>query len=527
MSHKALLMDGVDPVCADIFTQRGFEVLQPGKLTEEELNTVIANVDVIVVRSATKVTEGLLGRAKKLRVVGRAGVGVDNIDLDAATRMGILVMNTPDGNTISTAEHTCGLILALSRNIPEAVRSLKEGRWDRKKYLGTELHGKTLGIMGLGKIGATVAARMRAFDMNLIGYDPYTTHEKAAEMGVTMMELDEILARADYLTVHTPITEQTRGLISLKKASIIKKGMRLINAARGGIYAEEDLIPLIELGIISGVALDVYSQEPPTDSVKEMLRHPAIIGTPHLGASTQEAQGKVAEQIATQIADAIEQKSYKGSINGKSIALSTNKEVQPFLELAERFGRFLSQIAPSHIEEIPVVYSGTCARHSQVLTDALLSGYLSDSVDEVVNLINARYHAEVRGLKISETSREAQIYSDLISVDLGPRAGYRRLAATLFGTGDYRVVSIDGYSIEISLDGFIILYRNIDKPGMLAATSNVLARRNINIASLSLGRDRQQAEAITAFTVDSRPDPQDLDELEKMDGVHMVRNVTI
>ena len=528
MAHKALLLDGVDAICGEILSNRGFEVTEAAGLPEDELLDMIGDYHAMVVRSATKVTPKLLGKARNMRVVGRAGVGVDNIDLDAATRNGVLVMNTPDGNTISTAEHTCGLILALSRNIPAAVASLKEGRWDRKKYLGSEVHGKTLGVIGLGKIGSNVAYRMNAFGMDVIGFDPFTTHERAAEMGVEMMEVDEILQRADYLTVHTPLTAQTRGLISKKNASKIKRGMFLINCARGGIFEEADLPGLLDDGTLAGVALDVYSQEPPTKQILELLQHPHILCTPHLGASTQEAQGKVAQQIATQIADAIEHKAFAGSLNGKSIALSTNKEVQPLLELAERFGRLLSQIAPQHIKKLSISYSGTCADHAQVLTDSLLSGYMKGSVDEVVNLINARFHAESRGLKITETqSREKQTYSDLITVDLGPDAEYRKLSATPFGHGDYRIVSIDGFSIEIHLEGEIIIYRNIDKPGMLAATSSALAKRDINIASLSLGRDLKNKQAITAFTVDTRLSQKDLDYIDQIDGVNVVKYASL
>ncbi len=528
MTYKALLLDGVDAVCAEIFKQRGFEVTESPKMPETELEQIIGEYDAMVVRSATKVTGELLAKATNMKVVGRAGVGVDNINLDAATQMGVLVMNTPDGNTISTAEHTCGLIIALSRNIPSAVASLKEGRWDRKKYLGTEVHGKTLGIIGLGKIGSNVATRMKAFGMHLVGYDPYTTHERAAEMGVEMMELDDLLGYVDYLTVHTPLTEKTKGLVSLNNADKIKPGIRLVNCARGGIFKEKDIIPLIEKGIIGGVALDVYSEEPPTGEIAEMLKHPAVICTPHLGASTQEAQGKVAEQIAEQIADALEQKGYQGSLNGKSIALSTNKEVQPYLQLADRLGRFISHIAPTHTEELSVTYSGTCAKHSQVLTDALLSGFLKGSIDDVVNLINARYHAETRGLKITETqSKEIQTYSDLITVDMGPKSEYRVLSATTFGDNDFRIVTIDGFSIEIHLDGEIIIYRNIDKPGMLAATSGTLAERNINIASLSLGRNVKNAQAITAFTVDTKLEQADIDHIQQIDGVDVVKYASV
>ena len=528
MAYKALLLDGVDDVCAEIFRNRGFEVTVQAKISADELLAIIGDYEALVVRSATKVTQDLLSKAKKLKIVGRAGVGVDNIDLQAATRMGVLVMNTPDGNTISTAEHTCGLILALSRNIAASVQSLKEGRWDRKKYLGTEVHGKTLGVIGLGKIGSGVAARMKSFGMHVIGYDPFTTLERAASMGVEMKELDEILASADYLTVHTPLNDQTRNLISRKNASKINRGIYLINCARGGIYNEADLHSLIEDGTVRGAALDVYSAEPPGEELQKLLAHPAVVCTPHLGASTQEAQGKVAEQIAVQIADAMEQKGYAGSLNGKSIALSTNKEVQPFLQLAERFGRFLSQIAPKHTEGISVTYSGTCTKHTQVLTDALLSGFMADSVDDVVNLINARYHAETRGLKITEIqSTITQIYSDLITVDLGDKAEYRTLAATLFGDNDFRIVSIDRFSIEIHLDGQIVMYRNTDKPGMLAAASGTLADRNINIASLSLGRDANKSEAITALTLDTAPTEEDLNYIDRIDGVHTVRRVSM
>ncbi len=528
MAYKALLLDGVDAICGEIFKQRGFEVTQAQKMPVEELEEIIGDYDTMVVRSATKVTDSLLAKANKMRVVGRAGVGVDNIDLDAATRLGILVMNTPDGNTISTAEHTCGMILALSRNIPAAVSSLKEGRWDRKKYLGTEVHGKTLGIVGLGKIGSNVAARMKSFGMHVVGYDPYTTHERAAEMGVEMMELEEVLGAADYLTVHTPLTDQTRDLVSLKNKEKIKPGIFLVNCARGGIYNEGDLGKLIEDGTVGAVALDVYSEEPPEGELAELLKHPSVICTPHLGASTQEAQGKVAEQIASQIADAFEQKGYQGSLNGKSIALSTNQEVQPFLQLAEKFGRFLSQIAPKHTDELSITFSGDCAKHSQVVTDSLLSGFMKGSVDDVVNLINARYHAETRGLKISETiSKESQTFSDLITVDLGSKADYRKLSATPFGDNDYRIVVIDGFSIEIHLEGEIILYRNIDKPGMLAATSGALAERNINIASLSLGRDVKDNQAITAFAVDTNLDQKDIAHISQIDGVHVVKYVSM
>ncbi|MEX0995202.1 MAG: hydroxyacid dehydrogenase, partial [Balneolaceae bacterium] len=298
MSKKILLLDNVDPLCAEVFDQRGMKADQPGKLDNDELKKIIGEYEGIVVRSGTTVDASLLKEAKHLRVVGRAGVGVDNIDIPAATAQGVLVMNTPDGNTISTAEHTCGLMLALARNIPEAVSRVKSGGWDRKKFMGTELHGKMLGIIGLGKIGTEVALRMKHFGMKIQAYDPFATREHAEDVGVELVNLDTLLETTDFLTVHTPLTDKTEGIISLKNADKLKKGIRLINCARGGIFKETDLLPLIEKGIVAGLGVDVYSEEPPGEELHELLKHPAVVCTPHLGASTEVAQEKVAKQIA-------------------------------------------------------------------------------------------------------------------------------------------------------------------------------------------------------------------------------------
>ncbi|MEX0779747.1 MAG: phosphoglycerate dehydrogenase [Balneolales bacterium] len=528
MSYKVLLLDGVDAVCKEIFESRGYEVLDAPKLKGDELYKTIGDYNAVVVRSATKVNAELLAHADKLQVIGRAGVGVDNIDIDAATKKGALVMNTPDGNTISTAEHTCGMILSMARNIPNAVDSLKRGQWDRKKYTGTEVHGKKLGIIGLGKIGSNVASRMAAFGMTILAYDPFTTRERAEELGAKLMDIDEILAESDFLTVHTPLTEKTKGLISKKNAAKIKKGMCLVNCARGGIFEEDDLVELIDNGVIKSVALDVYSQEPPSESLYEILKNPAVVCTPHLGASTTEAQGKVAVQIAEQIADALEKKEFKGSLNGKSIALSTNAEVQPFLQLAERLGRFISQLAPQHTNELEISYTGTCAKHADVLTDSVLRGFLDRNVEDTINLINARFHAKEHGLKIKETiSDKTATFSDLITINLGDSADYKKVSATVFGSDDYRIVNIDGYSIEIDLTGEILIYRNVDKPGMLAAASSLLAKNQINIASLSLGRNQKNAQAITAITVDKILSDDDAKEIREMEGIEKLHYISM
>lgn len=528
MSFKILLLDNVDPLCEEVFEQRGIEAVRKTDLSGDELYTEIAGYDGIVVRSATTVTPELLKAAKNLKVVGRAGVGVDNIDIEAATTRGVLVMNTPDGNTISTAEHTCGMILALARNIAQSVDKVKSGGWDRKKYMGTEVHSKTLGVVGLGKIGAEVTQRMQQFGMTVQAYDPFASVEKAESLGVELVELDELLGTSDFITVHTPLTEKTKGLISLKNADKLKKGVRLVNCARGGIYEEKDLPELIDKGIVDGVALDVYSAEPPSDEVYEVLKHPRIICTPHLGASTEEAQEKVAQQIAQQMADALEKKSFKGSLNSKSISLITNKEVQPFLELAEKLGSVAIQLAPEHTSDFSFEYSGACTKYADVLTDSILKGMLSQHVSEAINLINARVYALDRGFKIKETtSSSTKTYNDLITVKLNGNADYKKVSATVFGDNDFRIVEIDGYGIELRLEGDILMYQNLDKPGMLAAVSGALAKQDINIASLSLGRAKKGSKAITAVAVDRKVREKELQPIYDLDGVNALRYINL
>ncbi len=528
MSFKVLLLDSVDPICAEVFQSRGIQADQPGKLTNEELIDRIGEYDGMVVRSATKVTSDLLQHATKMKVVGRAGVGVDNIDIPASTSKGVLVMNTPDGNTISTAEHTCGMIIALSRNIPKAVSKVKSGGWDRKAYMGSEVHGKVLGIVGLGKIGTEVAKRMQAFGMDIQAYDPFSTEEHANSVGVRLVELDELLSTSDYLSVHTPLTEKTKGLVSLKNADKLKKGIRLVNCARGGIYEEADLPQLLDDGVLGGVALDVYTTEPPTEDIYKVLEHENIISTPHLGASTEEAQEKVAEQIAAQMADALENKNYKGSLNGKSIALLTNKEVGPYLELAEKLGHLAVQISPDHANSFEFEYSGESGKYADVLTDGILKGMLSEYVSESINLINARIYAEQRGFNIKEViSNQTPLYNDLVTIKLPKGAEYKSISASVFGDGDYRIVEIENYGIELRLEGDIILYQNEDRPGMLASVSGALADMNINIGGLSLGRTEKGSRAITAFSVDKQMDETELSRVSALDGIEHLRYVSL
>lgn len=528
MPYKVLLLDNVDPVCAEIFQSRGIVADQPEKPSREEVKTMIKEYDAVVIRSATTVDEELIRASGDLKVIGRAGVGVDNVDINAATRQGILVMNTPDGNTISTAEHTCGLILSLARNIPEAVNRVKSGGWDRKHFMGTEVYGKVLGIIGLGKIGSEVALRMKEFGMEIIAYDPFTTQEQAKRIGAELRELNEVLAGADFLTVHTPLTDKTRNLVSLENAALLKPGIRLINCARGGIFKEEDLIPLIEQGVVAAAALDVYTTEPPTEEMYKILSHPSIISTPHLGASTEEAQEKVALQIAHQISDALENKGYKGSINGKSISLLTNEEVQPYVELAEKLGRVSGQIMPDNSTSFSFEFTGICTAYSEVLSDAILMGMLTQYVDDSVNLINVRHYAIERGYSVSETKKsDDKNYQDLITVKIGDASDYKQISAAVFGPGDYRIVEIDGFGIELRLEGDILMYQNVDKPGMLAAVAGTLAAQNINIGALSLGREGKGSNAITAVIIDKKLRAEEVRSIQDIEGVHGVKYISL
>lgn len=528
MSFNILILDNVHPFAEDVFEQRGIEVTRNHELNGEELYEEIKGYDGIVVRSSTTVDERLLDAAEDLKVVGRAGVGVDNIDIPAATARGVLVMNTPDGNTVSTAEHTCGLMLALARNIPQSVEKVKGGGWNRKEYTGSEVHGKTLGIIGLGKVGSEVARRMQEFGMAVKAYDPYASKKQADHLDVELLELDELLGEVDVLTVHTPLTEQTKDLISLENADKFRKGMFLINCARGGIYKEEDLADLIDEGYVAGIALDVYSEEPPTGELVEELQHPNIICTPHLGASTEEAQEKVARQVAQQMADALEKKNFKGSLNSKSISLITNQQVQPYLQLAEKLGSAAIQLAPENVHSFSFEYSGSCAQYADVLTDSILTGLLGHHISEAVNLINARHFAEERGLQIKEIkSDQGKTYNDLITIRFDAEGPYQQIAASVFGEQDYRIVEIDGFGIEVLLEGDIVMYKNVDKPGMLAGVSSTMAEKNINIGSLSLGRVAENDHAITAVSVDQKISDVDLQSIREVEGVEALRSVSL
>ena len=520
---KILISDQVDAVCAGVLRTEGFEVIDRPGLKPEDLKDAIRDVDALVVRSSTQVTAEILSAAKVLKVVGRAGAGVDNIDCDAATRRGVVVMNTPGGNTISTAEHTMSMLLSLSRNIPQACESIKKGQWDRKKYTGTELSGKTIGIIGLGKIGREVAVRCQAFGMTTVGFDPVLAAEIAVKLDIGLVSVDELIARSDFITVHTPLNDETRGLIDDAAIAKCKPGVRFVNCARGGIIDEGALLRGIESGKVAGAALDVFVQEPPGNH--PLLANPKVIATPHLGASTEEAQEKVAKQIAVQIADMLKDRGIAGAVNAEVVQMAMRQDVRPYIALAEKLGSLEAQLGGGKLKRVTVTTIGPSLTQSgELITAAVLKGILSRHLSEPVNLINAPVIAREMGIALSEKKdADGGSYTQLVKVEYDSDLGKRTAAGTVFGDLHARIVQIDGFYLEAIPEGHMLFYKNIDRPGMLASVGSILAAAGINIAGLALGRDMPGKRAVTIVNVDSPIPAEVLKKLETIDGVFEVK----
>ena len=522
---KILISDQLEQTCIDILTHEGFTVDNRPGLSGADLLAVIGEYEGLVVRSATKVTSEVIARAGRMKVIGRAGTGVDNIDLDAATRKGILVMNTPGGNTISAAEHTVSMLLSLARNIPQAHMSLVRGEWERKKFTGTEVFEKTLGVVGLGKIGREVASRCLGLGMKILGYDPVLAPEAAARLSIELVNLPELFRRADFITVHTPLTPDTKGLLSDETLARCMKGVRVINCARGGIIDEKALLRALESGHVGGAALDVFEIEPPKDN--PLLRHPRVIATPHLGASTEEAQEKVAVQIAHEIADALHGRAYAGVVNGSAMLLTLKEEVRPYITLAEKLGAVAVKLATGKLKRITIAASGDIVTGAiELMKAGVLKGVLSHSQPEPVNFINAPFLAEELGLAVGETREpEGGNYPNLLSVRYVTDKEVKECAGTVFGSASVRLVTIDGFRFEVRPEGDLLVYSNVDRPGMLARVGAVLARHNVNIAGVSLGRSAAGANALTVMNIDSTIPPAALSELRALDGVSSLKAV--
>ena len=524
---KILISDPIEESCVDILTREGFQVDAKPGLPAEEIKKIIHEYAALIVRSGTQVTADIIEKAVNLKVIGRAGAGVDNIDTKAASQRGIIVMNTPGGNTISTAEHTVSMMLSLARNIPQANASLVAGKWDRKKYTGTEVMGKTIGIVGLGKIGQQVATRCQAFGMVTIGYDPELSSDVASKMNVELVSLDEIYRRSDFITVHTPMTAETKGLLNDTTFAKCKKGVRVINCARGGIIDEAALLTALNSGQVAGAALDVFVVEPPKDN--PLLQHPKVIATPHLGASTDEAQEKVAIQIAEQIADALKDRGIAGAVNAVALQAGIPNEIKPFLSLAEKLGKLQAQVMKGTLKEITIEMRGELLhKYTELLKAGVLRGLFSKLMSEPVNYINAPYIANSMGIRISEKKEmDGENYTHLLSVAYTTDVESRSFAGTVFGGKYLKIVRLDKYYVEGNPDGTFLYYTNIDKPGMLANVGGILAKANINIGGLSLGRSGVGEKALTIVSVDNPIPSSIVEEIKKIDGVFDAKVVTL
>lgn len=525
---KVLVLDGVsEKGLAPLYQIPDIRVDIENKMPGEELIKIIGDYDAMIVRSATKVTAQLLEHAAKLKIIGRAGVGVDNIDLKAATNKGIIVVNAPDGNTIAAAEHTMAMMLALSRKIPAAAAKLKEGVWNKKAFLGVELRNKVLGIIGLGRIGSAVAKRAMAMEMGILAYDPYISAENAANLGVEIVTLDQLLREADFITVHMPLTKETRHMIDAEALEKVKDGVRIINCARGGIIDEEALYEALKSGKVAGAALDVFEKEPNTDSPLYQLEN--FIATPHLGASTVEAQINVAVDVAKEIADYLQGSMVKNAVNIPSLSPKLLAKVRPFLELAEKLGNFQAQILDGRINRIEVTYGGELTKHEVTpITTMLLKGILDPILQETVNFVNASVVARNRGIEVVQTTRDkVQDYNNIITVKVVTDRGERTLSGTLFLGNDPRIVNIDGFRIDAKPEGHMLIVPHHDKPGIIGKVGTVLGEHKINIGGMQVGRQQQGGIAVMVLAVDTATCDDTLKEIASVDGVLDVKLVSL
>ncbi len=528
---NVLICDPISPKGIALLQQRPeFKVtVLTKRLSEAELLPLVAEVDAMVVRSETKVTRKVMEAAPRLRVVGRAGVGVDNVDVDAATQRGVVVMNTPAGNTISTAELTFSMLMALARKIPQAHVSMKAGEWNRKAFQGTELYNKTLGILGMGRIGTEVARRAQAFGMKILACDPYLAIARANALQVELLELDEIYARADFITVHMPMSDETRGMLNTAAFAKMKKGVRLLNCARGGIINEADLAVAIQNGQVAGAALDVYEVEPPPPGFP--LRDlPQVIMTPHLGASTEEAQENVGIEVAEAITDYLLYGAVRNAVNLPNLDAKTYAVVKPFLSLGEKLGRLIAQLAPKRNDRIVITYGGKATElPTDPITRFVLKGFLESAGGKDVNQVNVRALAHGLGLLVEEIkSNEETDFTEWLHVAVHSGDAKVSAGGTIFGAHHQpRIVRIYSEPVEIVPTGVLFIMNNKDRPGIVGYIGTLMGRHNVNIASMSLSREAAGGKALTVLNLDSVPPQALLDEVQKDPDISNVRIVKL
>ncbi|MDO6413038.1 phosphoglycerate dehydrogenase [Sphingomonas sp. BIUV-7] len=518
---KVLISDKMDPLAAKIFRERGVQVDEITGKTKDELIAMIGEYDGLAIRSSTKVTKDVLAAAKNLKVVGRAGIGVDNVDIPSASAAGVVVMNTPFGNSITTAEHAIALMFALARDLPEADKSTQAGKWEKNRFMGVEVTSKTLGLIGAGNIGSIVADRARGLKMKVVAYDPFLTPERALEMGVEKATLDELLARADFITLHTPLTDQTRNILSAENLAKTKKGVRIINCARGGLIDEEALKAALDSGHVGGAALDVFAKEPAEAS--PLFGTPNFISTPHLGASTSEAQVNVAIQVAEQMADFLMSGGVTNALNMPSLSAEEAPKLKPYMALAERLGRLVGQLQGDAIQSVAIEVEGAAAELNQKpITGAVLAG-LMGVYSQTVNMVNAPFLAKERGLDVREVRHDREgDYHTLVRVTVGTPNGERSVAGTLFANAEPRLVEIFGVKVEADLAGEMLYIVNEDAPGFIGRLGTTLGEASINIGTFHLGRRAAGGEAVLLLSVDQPVGPA-LEKLRALPGVKFVK----
>ncbi len=521
---------------SDKLSVAGVEILEraPGLsvdvnvgLAPEELKKIIGEYDGLVIRSATKVTAEIIEAASRLKVVGRAGIGVDNVEIPAATKRGIVVMNTPGGNTVTTAEHAISMMCALARQIPQADATMKEGRWEKKLYMGVELLNKTLGIVGIGNIGTIVADRAQGLKMQVIAYDPYISEKAASDMGVELVELDELYKRSDFISIHVPKTDETQHMLNMEAFKKMKPGVRVINCARGGIVNESDMAEALKKGLVAGAAFDVFSKEP-IEADNPLIGLDNVILTPHLGASTGEAQENVAIAVANQIADYLVTGTITNAVNVPSVSGEILPKVQPYLELAEKLGSLTSQLADFAPKTVQIRYAGTVRDlPSEPMTISVLKGVMEPVLGVgAVNFVNASVLAEDRGLKYNEVkSSDKEDYSNLIEVTLAANGKEMSAAGFIFEGREPRIIRIGPFSMEAIPVGNVLVLSNEDRPGVIGNLGSTLGAHGINIASMQIGRDKPGGEALSFLQIDDDPGEDVLDELSKLPHIKTVTKV--
>ncbi len=519
---KVLVASNIASEAIEKMRNAGIEVDVKTGISERELESIIEHYDALIVRSTPKVTRRVIERGRRLRIIGRAGVGVDNIDVETATQKGIIVVNAPGGNTVSTAELTLGLLLSVARKIPQADRSVKEGKWERRKFVGIELRGKTIGVIGLGRIGYEVAKRAKAFDMNVIAYDPYISEHKAKEIGVRLVSFDELIRSSDIITVHVPKTKETENLIGEREFEMMRDGVIILNCARGGIIDENALIRALKNGKVSAVGLDVYVNEPP-DPNSELFRFDNVVTTPHIGASTREAQTNVGLLIAEDIINLHLGYPVRNAVNLPSMSPEDYEFLMPYLKLAEKMGKIAAAKLEGGFRRVKITYRGKLAeRDTSYLSRALLKGLLEYILGQNINLVSSIPIAKERGIEVEESKIEkTDSYESLLEVNVESEGRSIYMAGTSFGRDDYRIIKIDRYRVDFVPEGHYIISLHEDKPGVIGRVGTLFGKNNINIAGMIVGRygDKPGGIQLMLLLVDDPPTEEVLEEMQKLDGI--------